>query len=287
MREKEAKKNKSIMVVSGKKSINVSVDTILYIMMNRNTAEIHLSDSRILKTRMTLCELLERLGEGFILIHRSCLVSVIAIHEIGEQVCLVNGECLNYVKRRKQQLELQLQECRKKIIASFAQDDIPRTKEAYFQYYASFDRMPFAFADIEMMFDDENHAVDWIFRYGNARLARLEKLPLEKMINHSFHELFPNMDAKWLTSYERSALYGETLEVIDYSPEIDTYIKVICFPTFRGHCGCILFDLREIEFSREISTADRALMLYLGNFSKDVHSAFQKAPFHAEEQNDA
>ena len=37
--------------------------------------------------------------------------------------------------------------------------------------------MPFAFTDIEMMFDDECRAVDWVFRYGNQALAKLEKVP--------------------------------------------------------------------------------------------------------------
>ena len=114
-----------------------------------------------------------------------------------------------------------------------------------------------------MVFDEKSHAVDWIFRYGNPALAKLEKLPLEQLIGNSFGSLFSNMDAKWLNSYERVALYGEKLEIVDYSPEIDTYLKIICFPTFRGHCGCFLFDITEIEFARN-SDADRALLLYFG-----------------------
>ena len=70
-----------------------------------------------------------------------------------------------------------------------------------------------------MVFNEEKKAVDWIFRYGNEALATLEKLPLDKMIGNSFSSLFSNMDAKWLHVYERATLYGETLEIMDYSPE--------------------------------------------------------------------
>ena len=35
--------------------------------------------------------------------------------------------------------------------------------------------MPFAFTDIEMIFNEDRHAVDWIFRYGNENLADLKK----------------------------------------------------------------------------------------------------------------
>ena len=34
---------------------------------------------------------------------------------------------------------------------------------------------------------------------------------------------------------------------MDYSPEIDTFLLVISVPTFKGHCGCFLFDLNEIK----------------------------------------
>lgn len=190
------------------------------------------------------------LGEGFLKAHRGCLVSVMAIHNITDKINLNNGESLIYTIRKKKEIMEQFQKKQKKIIRSFDPEGIPVTPEEYHLHYQSFDEMPFAFTDIEMVFDDERHAVDWIFRYGNRALAKLEKLPLKKLIGSSFGSLFANMDSKWLRSYERATLYGETLEIIDFSPEIDTYLKVICFPTFKGHCGCILFDLSEIELSR-------------------------------------
>ena len=72
------------------------------------------------------------------------------------------------------------------------------------------------------------------------------------------------MNSKWLRSYERATIYGETLELINYSPEIDTYLKVMCFQIFKGHCGCILFDIYEIKFTKNSTDAERALMLYFG-----------------------
>ena len=109
-----------------------------------------------------------------------------------------------------------------------------------------------------MVFSEEKKAVDWIFRYGNESLAALEKLPLDKMIGSSFSSLFSNMDSKWLQSYERATLYGETLEIMDYSPEIDTNLKIICFPTFPGHCGCILFNADKMK---TISEENHLVML--------------------------
>lgn len=255
---------KYITIISNRKRVRINIGSILYVVMKRNDAEIHVSGNKIYRTRKTLLELKEELGDSFILVHRSCLVSVIAIHDISDKVYLNNGEALDYVVRKKKALREQLQEKQKKIIGSFNGENIPTTREEYFRYYRSFDNLPFAFADIEMVFNEERHAVDWIFRYGNQALATLEKLPLEQLIGSSFGSLFDNMDSKWLRNYERAALYGEKLEIMDYSPEINTYLKIICFPTFEGHCGCILFDVSDIEFTRSSSDTGTVLRHYFG-----------------------
>ena len=255
---------KHITIISNGRKIVISISTILYILMVNKTAEIHVSGDKIYETRMTLSQLEEKLGDGFIKVNRGCIVSAMAIHDITDNINLNNGESLIYTIRKKNQIIEQFRLKQKSIISSFRRDGIPITEEEYRKHYSSFDNMPFAFTDIEMIFNEESHAVDWIFRYGNPALAKLEKLPLERLIGSSFGSLFSNMDSKWLHSYERATLYGEMLEIIDYSPEIDTYLKVICFPTFKGHCGCILFDISEIEFTKNSSDAEKALMLYFG-----------------------
>ncbi|MDD6201760.1 MAG: LytTR family DNA-binding domain-containing protein [Lachnospiraceae bacterium] len=257
------KEAKFITVISNKRKIVLNVNTILYVLMMGRNAEIHVSGGKIYETRMTISKLEKELGDDFIKVHRGCVVSAMAIHDITDNINLSNGESLTYTIRKKNEIIEQFHEKQKNMISNLARDDIPTTKEEYRNHYRSFDNMPFAFTDIEMVFNEERHAVDWIFRYGNSALAKLEKLPLEQLIDSSFSSLFANMDSKWLRSYERATLYGEKLEMIDFSPEIDTYIKVICFPTFKGHCGCILFDISEIKFIQNSSDAKKALAIYM------------------------
>ena len=256
---------KYITIISDRRKIVLNIGSILYILMLRKKAEIHVSGGQIYKTRMTLDELEKILGDSFIKVHRGCIVSAMAIHDITDNINLINGELLEYTVRKKNQIIDQFHSKQKCMISSFIEENVPVTEEEYRRYYSSFDHLPFAFADIEMIFDEERHAVDWIFRYGNQALARLEMKPLEQLIGNSFGTLFANMDAKWLRCYELATLYGETLEIMDYSPEIDTYLKVICFPTFRGHCGCMLFNISEIKYTRNSNDADKALMLYFGS----------------------
>ena len=259
-------KTEYITIISDRKNIALKTSEILYVLMDGRRAQLHMSDGQVYESRMPLAELEKLLGNEFIKLHRGCIASVRAIHGVTDKVSLNNGELLEYTLRKKQHIIAELCTKQKQMIRNFAEggEQIPDTREEYHQHYKSFDKMPFAFTDIEMVFDERRHAVDWIFRYGNPELARLEKLPLETLVDGSFARLFPNMDPKWLQNYERAALYEETLELIDYSPEIDRYLKITCFPTFPGHCGCILLDLSRIRFTKSSNQDEKAIALYFG-----------------------
>ena len=256
---------KKITFFSMRKKVELDSNSILYIMMKRDKATIHASGNRIYDTWISLCELKKSLGDEFLMVGRGCLISAMAIHDIKKKVNLINGESLSYPPRKKKQLIQEFRLKQKEIVSRIDRDNCPKTPEEYRRYYSGFEKMPFAFTDIEMIFDEEKHAADWIFRYGNQALEKLEKVPLEQMIGSTFGSLFVNMDSRWLCSYERATLYREELEMMDYSPEINSYLKIICFPTFPGHCGCILFDLSDIKFVENSCDAKKAKMLYFGD----------------------
>lgn len=252
----------SITISVDKKEVSVDIGAILYVQMKRNVAEIHVTGGEVYKTRIPLTDLEEMLGDYFIKVDRGCLVCAKAIYDVKKTIDLINGESLRYVVRKKKEVKAQLLRMQRSMIKELHADNTPASLEEYHDYYRSFDDMPFAFADIEMVWGEENDAVDWVFCYGNRALAELEKVPLDKLLGSTFGGLFANMDPKWLSSYERAILYGETLEIIDYSPEIDTNLNIICFPTFRGHCGCILFDITKLKFAHEKTDTQRAMSLY-------------------------
>ncbi len=257
-----------INIISDRKNVTLDSDVILYIIMHGKIAEIHIVGGSVYETRATLKDLEGLLKEDFVKIHRGCIVSVKAIHDVTDTVDLSNGEELLYTVRKKKQIVAEIQKKQKRMINALGKRGIPATEEEYRRYYSSFEYLPIAFTDIEMVFNEESHAVDWIFRYANQELARLEKLSLNQLLGKSFGSLFSNMDSKWLRSYERSALYGEVLELMDYSPEIDTNLKVICFPTFKGHCGCILFDLERIKAVDSSNNVHKIWDTYLRNSTK-------------------
>lgn len=258
----------TITFISDRKTYTIPVVSILYVMMKKQDAYVHLSDGSILKTRMTFAEFQNALGDDFIRLSRGCLVSAMAIHSVKELVNLSNGESLEYTSDHKFEIIEKFRQKRRAIVGGLADNNNPTDDNGYHEHYKCFDNIPIAFTDIEMVFDEDSQAVDWIFRYGNEALARLENCPLEKLIGNSFGSIFTNMDTKWLRSYERAVLYGETLELIDYSPEIDKYLRIICFPTFKGHCGCMLFDICDTKMAMENSAGDRAVLMYIQKMLK-------------------
>ena len=247
---------KTITINWRKREYVIPLDKIIYIIMKRNNAEIHVCGNKVYRARRIYTDIKPYLDDTFIEVKRGCMVSAMAIHRFKKKLELINGDNIGFTVRRKKALVELLHKKRQEIIEGFSTEGVPATPEEYRRHYSCYDNMPFAFTDIEMVFNIENKAVDWIFRYGNEALARLEKLPLEQLIDSKFSSLFPKMDTKWLFNYERSAIYGETLEIIDYSPEIKTHLKIISFPTFKGHCGCILFDVSQISLtSRDSKSA--------------------------------
>lgn len=102
------------------------------------------------------------------------------------------------------------------------------------------DDMPLAFCVIELVFNEDGHGVDFIFRYCNAEMANIEGVPVEEMLDRSFYKVFPNGDKKWLVSYADVALNGTKHTLHDYSPEVDKNLTIHCYQPEPGYCACVL-----------------------------------------------
>lgn len=246
--------------------IPVRIRSIIYILMEGDYANIFRSGEETLRVKMTLVSIEKILGpqlDFFVKVKRGCLVSIFAVHNVEKKVNLGNGVQLNYVSRKGTHVLKTLEDKKRKLIDSFAKEVLPKTNEDFHEYYRVFDTLPIAFTDIEMVFNDVYHAADWVFRYANDALGEIEQIPKEELIGKRFGEVFPNMDDRWLKTYEWATLFEEVLQIVDYSPEIDTNLKIICFPTFKGHCGCILFDIGKLRFFREKDDTDKAISAFV------------------------
>lgn len=108
-----------------------------------------------------------------------------------------------------------------------------------------FDRMPIAFMVADLILDERERPVDFIFRYANPALALLAGVELERLLGKRFFQevFWKKHDKKWLEYYYASAFLHQTYELREFSPELGKYLKIICYPwSLPGSCACVLFD---------------------------------------------
>ena len=97
-----------ISIRSDNKDVVLNINTILYVLMKKNYAEIHTFSGKCYKTRVTLNELEKTLGDSFLKVSRGCLVAVMAIPDITHVIALTNGESLPYSTRNWNEVTAQL-----------------------------------------------------------------------------------------------------------------------------------------------------------------------------------
>lgn len=132
-------------------------------------------------------------------------------------------------------------------------EDIPSVASAFsrplsfLEKCGILDDMPLAYCVIELVFDENGHGIDFIFRYCNRQMAVVEGLPLSKMLNRSFYEVFKNGNRKWLVAYADVALNGSHRTISDFSPEIGKSLTVYCYQPEPGFCSCVLIPAENAE----------------------------------------
>lgn len=110
----------------------------------------------------------------------------------------------------------------------------------FYDKYSILDKMPVAYCIIELLFDENGHGIDFIFRYCNHQMEQVEGIPIQQMLNRSFYEVFKNGDKKWLVTYADTALNGTPHTLHDYSPEIGKNLTIHCYQPEANFCACVL-----------------------------------------------
>lgn len=182
-------------------------------------------------------ELMELLPEDeFLVIRKGVVVRKSAILSIGDDgvYTMIDGSTFQGTKRSLK---------KHKMIRETLGLNIPKKLPlTLLEKCSILNDMPLACCVIELVFDENGHGVDFIFRYCNKQMEVIEGVPLEAMIDHSFYEVFKNGDKKWLIAYADVALNGVQCSLHDYSPEVDKTLTIHCYQPEPGYCACVLTE---------------------------------------------
>ena len=114
-----------ISVISNRTHITLLAEDILYLSLSGRKTAIHITGDRIYETYTPIDELAKNLGSTFIRVDRCYLVSAKAIHDVTKTIDLINGESLDYARRRKREIVEQLRIERQKIGQTLERNDAP------------------------------------------------------------------------------------------------------------------------------------------------------------------
>lgn len=206
-------KEKYLEFLSNRKEYVLSIDSIAYVLANSNKTKIITHAGDVYETRRTLHEIEALLGDGFIKVRRNCSVALTAIASVTDHIHLKNGETLKYTTRQKVRI---LEELRAKLEAP----ELPEQAELK-KHYAVFDHMPLAFADIEVLKKPNVKETHFAFCYKNQKYDEVDE-------RCTYSE--------WVKACEEVASGVREQALV----ELESHRKALLFPTFKGHCGCVL-----------------------------------------------
>lgn len=103
-----------------------------------------------------------------------------------------------------------------------------KRREADARYKLLFEAIDEGFCIVEVLFDSDGTAVDYLFLEGNE--AFLEQSGLDKPLGKTMRSLQPDIEDKWIAAYGRVALTGVPERFESESAAMDRWFDVFAFP---------------------------------------------------------
>ena len=230
------------------KKNNIEVEHIISVYCKNQYIVISMDSGNEYSCSMLLHELKQYLPmDEFVTVRRGTIVRLSAILSISDDgiYTMIDGKTFQGRKRflsEHKKLRANLQLNNNYIITKPMKIEQPRLPESFLDKCSILDEMQIAYCIIELVFDENGHGLDFIFRYCNKQMEVLEGVAIDDMVNHSFYEVFKNGDKKWLVAYADVALNGVKRTLRDYSPEINKTLTIYCYQPEPGYCPCVLTE---------------------------------------------
>ena len=225
----------------------IEVEHILYSYRTERNLVICMDSGDEISCSMLTRELIEHIPmDEFVLLRKGVVIrksGILAISDDGIYTMIdgktFQGQKRHLIEHKKLRTMLNLDNSRVHI------KDIPvhpSISLTLLEKCSVLDDMPVAYCVIELVFDENGHGIDFIFRYCNKQMEMIEGVPVEDMVDHSFYEVFKNGDKKWLVAYADVALNGVQRTLHDYSPAVDKTLTIHCYQPEPGYCACVLTE---------------------------------------------
>lgn len=207
---------------------------ILYLVREDGKTVIYLTDGRSVQTFTPLKTVINGLqGVKILSINKG-----VAVNE--QQVINVENGCYTMTDGRMfcGRVRTPGEHSRNRSIINRRQSD-PQTTEPLINRFTIMDNFPLPFCIVELVFGREGHGIDFLFRYCNKAMEEFEQIDKGNLVNHTYYEVFPKGERKWLITFSDIALHGGSKVIEDFKTGQGP-VRVFCFQTSEGFCACAL-----------------------------------------------
>jgi len=153
-------------------------------------------------------------------------------------------------------------------------------KISQLNYKQIFDSMFEMFQIIELIYDENNTAVDYYYRQVNPAFEKLVQLKSEEIIGKRVKDLFGIVEDTWLKAYESVDKTGEPVYLEEYGEELDKHYQISAWKT-EDHFIAIIFkditkrkkdELALIAAKEEAKKSNQLKSAFLANMSHEIRT---------------
>jgi PAS domain S-box-containing protein len=116
-------------------------------------------------------------------------------------------------------------------------------RESEGKFRSLFENINVGVALHEIITDEDNNAVDFVFLDANPKYEEITGLKASKIIGKRGLEVIPILEKKWIDAYGRVALTGRSTTIIDHSDYLDGYLEVKAYSPKANQFGVAMTDI--------------------------------------------
>lgn len=220
-----------------KNKINPS--EIKYILRENEKTAIYLFDDRVINTYITANDIVSYLPDGtFYNINRGTYVALAYIANINQNLyTMMDGRVITGRAYHMEDHEENKTNLLNRRLNHKSDRDV-----SVFDSFSGMDNLPIAFGVIELLYENGNRNLDFVVRYCNKAMAKLECRPVEDLVNHSLYDIYSLSDTSRLVMYADVAINGELQTMRKYIKELDRNVRIKCFQPREGFCAVWMED---------------------------------------------
>jgi PAS domain S-box-containing protein len=108
-----------------------------------------------------------------------------------------------------------------------------------------FESMSEAFALHQIITNDKNEPVDYVYLDVNTAFERMTNLRRDQIIGHTLLEVMPQTEPFWIKEFGEIALNGGTADLVNFARELNRYYQVRVYSPEPRHFAVIFTDITQ------------------------------------------